>query len=42
MRVFISITVASLLLAGACFGQSDAYAAETRVLDFKQWGLLAI
>jgi ABC-type transport system involved in cytochrome c biogenesis, permease component len=42
MRVFISITVASLLLAGACFGQSDASAADTRVLNFQQWGLLAI
>jgi cytochrome c-type biogenesis protein CcsB len=43
MRLRFFISVISLLLGGACFGQTaDMPAADSSSLDFKQWGLLAI
>jgi cytochrome c-type biogenesis protein CcsB len=41
-RIFIFIAMASALLGGVCFGQSDLSASDSSGLDFKQWGLLAI
>ncbi len=42
MRLRFFIPAISLLLMGACFGQSDMPAADSSSLDFKQWGLLAV
>ena len=41
-RILIFITLASSLFRSIAYGQSDLPAADSRGLDFKQWGLLAI
>src|SRR5437899_9232226 len=42
MRSRFFILALGLLLGGVSFAQSDGPAADSRGLDFKQWGLLAI
>src|SRR5437868_10726952 len=42
MRIFMIVCAASALFGGMAFGASDVPATNTSVLDFKQWGLLAI
>ena len=41
-RILIFIALASSLFRSIAYGQSDVPAADSRGLDFKQWGLLAI
>src|SRR6266853_1075218 len=41
-RILIFIALASSLFRSIAYGQSDLPAADSRGLDFKQWGLLAI
>src|SRR6266481_3475287 len=40
-RIFKFVAAASMLFGSVGYGQSDASAADTSGLDFKQWGLLA-
>jgi hypothetical protein len=41
-RILILLTAASVLFTSVSWGQSDVSAADSRSLDFKQFGLLAI